>query len=73
MEMQNLDQLAFALQPRSGAAYSEPLGGPDGLSTKHLSQGLALYRIINGYSRNEQGIMVYLWFSRSLIEVDISL
>jgi hypothetical protein len=30
MEMQN-----FPLQPRSGAAYSESLGGPDGLSTKH--------------------------------------
>lgn len=46
MEMQNLDQLTFPLQPRSGAAYSESLGGPDGLSTnarnKHLSQGLAL-------------------------------
>jgi hypothetical protein len=40
MEMQNLDQLAFPLQPRSGAAYPE--GGPDGLSTKHLSQRLAL-------------------------------
>jgi hypothetical protein len=42
MEMENLDQLAFPLQARSGAAYSESLGGPDGLSTKHLSQGLAL-------------------------------
>jgi hypothetical protein len=38
--MQNLEQLAFPLQPRSGAAYTESLGGPDGLSTK--SQGLAL-------------------------------
>lgn len=43
--MQNLDQLDFPLQPRSGAVYPESLGGHDGLSTKHLSQGLALYRI----------------------------